>query len=351
MSHFPSGDERILSAVLAHQLRSQPPDGACPDAETLAVYAERRVAADEQHRLEAHVASCVRCQAHLAALVRSEPSPVPDEAPSAWFRLPWRWVVPVASAGLVVLAVWVARAPVAPSQEARSAQQASPSTAANTPAATPAEPYAPAPKTAAPVLERANEAQAQPQAPADARGRREAFQAAPAPLEARDTARSARTKRESERADAPADRNQARQAQLEAAASTPAGRAAAVSPERPAGLEESTARAPRASRWRLAGGAVERTIDGGVSWTGRFQPVDTTLRAISCPSPTVCWAVGDEGAVYRTRDGEAWIRVAFHERVPLVVVDAGDPDRAQVSTADGRRFETTDGGVQWRAVP
>jgi photosystem II stability/assembly factor-like uncharacterized protein len=119
--------------------------------------------------------------------------------------------------------------------------------------------------------------------------------------------------------------------------------------ERREGVEESKALGSFIP-WRLAGGAVERSIDGGVSWTGRFRPADASLRAVSGPSLTVCWAVGNEGAVYRTRDGETWTRVAFPERVPLVAVQAMDGERAVVTAADGRRFETADGGLTWRSV-
>lgn len=74
MSRFLLRDEPMLSGGLAAYVRSATPAGDCADAETLAVYAEGHSYADERARIEPHVASCVRCQSHLAMLARSAPA-------------------------------------------------------------------------------------------------------------------------------------------------------------------------------------------------------------------------------------------------------------------------------------
>ena len=102
-------------------------------------------------------------------------------------------------------------------------------------------------------------------------------------------------------------------------------------------------------RWRLTGTRVERTSDGGASWalvpTGATEP----LAAGSAPTATVCWLVGRGGAVFITTDGRQWARIAFPEAVDSVAIRATDARSASVTTADGRTFRTTDGGVTWAA--
>jgi hypothetical protein len=345
VSHLPSGDERMMKAVLGRHLGSQLPAGSCPDAELLAVYAEHRATAEERTLFEAHLATCLRCQAHLAALVRSEPPLLQGEHSASWFAGPWRWLVPAASAALVLLAVWVARSPMMSPQQEPLAQQVQPSTAPAAPAAPPAEPAVPAPKAEASAAERMNK-EVSPPGAVDTRRTAETLQSAQAPpAAARDQRPPDRARPTGERSDVAANRNQERQSEPPGS-ELPGRSAAALARERREGLEEKVA----VSSWRLAQGGAERTLDGGVSWTGRFRPAGSALRAISSPSPTVCWAVGDEGAVHYTRDGETWHRVAFPERVPLVAVEASDADRAVVTTADGRSFVTTDGGLTWRRV-
>jgi hypothetical protein len=337
----------MMKAVLGRHLGSQPPAGACPDAEMLAVYAERRVAAEERMILESHIATCLRCQAHVAALVRSEPPATEASLFASWFAGTWRWLVPAASAALVLLAVWVARSPMTTPMQKPVAQQTQPSVAAETPAASPAEPTA-APRANEVLAERTAKEATAPSA-SDARRGVEAFRSAQAPPPAeRDQVQPVPAKPEDLRSDAARNRDQERQS--DRAAGEPPARPAALAGERREGVEESKVLGSSAPAWRLAGGAVERSIDGGVSWTSRFRPADSTLRAVSGPSLTVCWAVGNEGAVHRTRDGETWTRVAFPERVPLVAVHAIDGERAVVTAADGRRFETADGGLTWRSI-
>ena len=65
------------------------------DAETLAAWAEDRLSAAERDALEAHAADCERCQALLAAMVRTEPPAGRADAAPAWWRPLVGWVVPL----------------------------------------------------------------------------------------------------------------------------------------------------------------------------------------------------------------------------------------------------------------
>jgi hypothetical protein len=51
--------------------------------------------------------------------------------------------------------------------------------------------------------------------------------------------------------------------------------------------------------------------------------------------------------VIRSVDGERWERLPFQLSIDLVGVRATDARSAIVSTRDGRRFETLDGGATW----
>jgi hypothetical protein len=100
--------------------------------------------------------------------------------------------------------------------------------------------------------------------------------------------------------------------------------------------------------WRVgASGWVSRSIDGGVSWQPQPSGVTADLLAGSAPSPTVCWVVGMSGTVLLTTDGQRWQRRAFPDRVDLIAVAATNDRAAVVMARDGRRFETSDGGLTW----
>jgi photosystem II stability/assembly factor-like uncharacterized protein len=105
----------------------------------------------------------------------------------------------------------------------------------------------------------------------------------------------------------------------------------------------------RASRWRpSAAGAVQYSSDGGATWQPLATGVSADLTAGASPSASVCWIVGRAGTVLLSTDGRRWRRVMFPETVDVTAVTATDARSATVTTADGRRFSTSDGGVTWR---
>lgn len=96
--------------------RPQPPRSAvagddCPDQETLAVWLEGGLSDDALERVITHTATCERCEAIVATLVRTESvQPTADRhtlpAVPSWRRA-LAWGVPMAAAAVVALAVWV----------------------------------------------------------------------------------------------------------------------------------------------------------------------------------------------------------------------------------------------------
>ena len=100
-------------------------------------------------------------------------------------------------------------------------------------------------------------------------------------------------------------------------------------------------------RWRIVGGGLEHSADGGARWDAVSLGVPAALTAGAAPSVAACWVVGRAGAIWRSEDGRTWRRVPFPEMTDLSSVRATDARAASVSTADGRTFNTTDGGTTW----
>jgi uncharacterized lipoprotein YbaY len=102
---------------------------ACPDPDVLGLYAERGLEADEQAGVDTHLAGCTRCQATVAAFVRSAPDNAPAGAGAgatgaSWWA-GWRWLVPVtAAAAVAIVAVWLQRPAVTP--DVRQAESSAP---------------------------------------------------------------------------------------------------------------------------------------------------------------------------------------------------------------------------------
>jgi photosystem II stability/assembly factor-like uncharacterized protein len=101
-------------------------------------------------------------------------------------------------------------------------------------------------------------------------------------------------------------------------------------------------------QWRVGPeGTIWRSGDEGRSWFPQKSGVRTALFGVSAPSITTCWAVGADGTVLLTDDGEHWERRPFPEKIDLASVDARSSHDATVTARDGRRFVTTDRGATW----
>jgi photosystem II stability/assembly factor-like uncharacterized protein len=106
-----------------------------------------------------------------------------------------------------------------------------------------------------------------------------------------------------------------------------------------------------AVRWRIGGaGSVQYSADGGGTWAAQSSGVAADLLAGASPVPGVCWVVGRAGTVLLQDGRSAWRRVGFGDGSDLVAVSATDSVTAIVTTADGRRFQTSDAGRSWAPV-
>ena len=108
--------------------------------------------------------------------------------------------------------------------------------------------------------------------------------------------------------------------------------------------------------WRFGRrGRIERSSDGGATWTPQSSPVQTDLVAGSVPSETVCWLVGRNGTILRSIDGVNWQLVAspkqaeqYGQPPDWISVDARDAQSAVIGAEDGRHFSTSDAGKTWQ---
>ncbi len=100
--------DRLLRQKLANAGPAKGP-GACLDAEVIAAWADNGLSGAERSSAEAHVAACARCQALLAAMIRSTPAAATQDSRGAWW-LPRGWIVwaTPAVAAVVAGALWFA---------------------------------------------------------------------------------------------------------------------------------------------------------------------------------------------------------------------------------------------------
>lgn len=100
--------------------------------------------------------------------------------------------------------------------------------------------------------------------------------------------------------------------------------------------------------WRIfERGALGKSTDR-VTWEMiTIDPPVAALTAGAAPSPQVCWLVGPNGLVLRSTDARQFSRVTSPTSANLTRVDAVDALRATVTTADGQKYTTTDGGKSW----
>ncbi len=294
----PHADLLVASAVRA---AAAAPAADCPDAELLALYAERALSTSDLAQVQPHLDGCPRCQAIVAACVRALPERPETSFASggalatgrSWFS-GWRWLVPITSVAAVALvAVWIGRRPsdqaaeqaaeqaVAQGRSAELAREAAPTvapapTVAEGPAASLVAPPAPARRLDSGRDMAAQARQLSPRAEGKAEADRQAF-AAPAELASSDERLGAL--KEEARAKATAAESARNVGQLAdaAAAAPPPPAPAAVAPAAAASAPASPAPAPPATAGRAAnavGGARAReavmaTLTGTVTYRAR----------------------------------------------------------------------------------
>jgi len=144
------------------------------------------------------------------------------------------------------------------------------------------------------------------------------------------------------------------QTQAPAAMSRFAGIARAPSPQVTAEIStQKVFQTPNSNvLWRSAdGGFVERSSDGGATWQGQPLPgLGGEISAGSSPTTKICWLVGSGGSIFMTKDAANWKKIAPPVSADFVDVAANDASNATVTAADGRRFQTADGGKHWKPL-
>jgi Photosynthesis system II assembly factor YCF48/Putative zinc-finger len=293
--------------------------GPCLDAETIAAWADDSLAAGERAAVEAHAADCARCQQLLAAMVRTEP---PAEPKAAWWRRgsTLGWLVPLtATAAAAVIWIVVSPGTIRPPEEAAPVAMVE---EAPTPSR---ETTSQKPIASGNLVARSDKAvdslsaAAPPAAPAAA---------------------------------APALPPPAASAERVAVGGALHDEAFAKAERRAEPVPEIVSSNP-ASRWRITPtpGLIQHSADGGATWELQETHVAAELDAGASPVPSVCWLVGRAGLVLLSTDARTWRRVMFPESADLVAVQATDESTATVTTADGRKFSTSDGGLTWDREP
>lgn len=111
------------------------------------------------------------------------------------------------------------------------------------------------------------------------------------------------------------------------------------------------------SMWRAGiGGVIERSTDAGKTWMPQTSPSKEDWLAGAAISDSVCWIAGRNGAIARTTDGEHWELIAppsqsarQNGKMPdWTGITALDAQTATVTSSEGNKFVTADGGKTWR---
>ena len=343
---------------------------SCLDVETLAAWTDGSLTAADRAAAEAHAADCDRCLSVLAAIAKTTP-PLPDTHHASWFRL--RWLVPLTTAAVAITAWIVIQEP-----QPRSVTEGTQATGATQqkqgesgqrqllrgrePEAESRDPREAEPSAQATEETRKKHSSASEPSPQEALAKKETA----SPALSRDTAAAYRSGELADKRE-PANKFSLRIDELRSLPGRPA--------EKP-DVPESAAAAPAAKprneiaerlgsriaqqgpvlivspdqsvRWRLVGTTVERSIDGGRTWTPQATGANGELRAGSAPAADVCWIVGRSGVVLLSTDGRTWRRLEFPDPgADLIAVAAVDRATATVTAADGRTYRTTDAGRTW----
>lgn len=366
--------EQIIGQRLA--ATRVPGDAQCPDASIIAAYSESSLGRDERAYWERHFAHCARCQSALSAFARIGDVVGADGANvragagarRGWWRLPGP--LPIAAIGaaaalLVVVALRTFTAQRNPIDHEAASEFQSEQIASS------AAPTNAIPKSAGAIgggnsvmamNEAASAKQVSPPLP------QSSAPAAPAPpaparMVAREEARSSSHDELSEKKTRAPELSQqstavgATPAPASAigaangvAGSTMAGSGASIDSAMPGASAIVVEPPDHAVVWMIgAHGAISRYSHGN-GWVTQASGVTADLTAGSAPSASHCWIVGRGGTILRTVDGVHWTKVAAPVNDDLTGVFARSATAATISTANGRRFATSDGGANWRQL-
>jgi photosystem II stability/assembly factor-like uncharacterized protein len=98
-------------------------------------------------------------------------------------------------------------------------------------------------------------------------------------------------------------------------------------------------------------GMIQRTIDGGATWTMQETPKRKLLYDVFAIDDGHAWAVGTVGTILRTVDGgRNWEEQSSGVVQTLRAVHFVDPQRGWAGGAKGTILATTNGGARWQRL-
>jgi len=103
----------------------------------------------------------------------------------------------------------------------------------------------------------------------------------------------------------------------------------------------------RSAVWVIGKNGTIQRYDANGAGHWQHSGVTTDLVAGWAPSARVCWIVGRSGTIIRTTDGEHWERIGAPTMENLNAVSASSAHDVAITTASGKIFATSDGGVTW----
>ena len=343
----------------------------------LASYADNGLTADERRQVEAHAADCARCLEHLGLLGAVSVERDTPEPSRSWFAN-WGWLVPVATAVLVVV-VWTrlpdrqsqGLAPAPASQAvapARESAAAAPVDTASQDKAADQEPriaakVRQAPRPAQPAENKVDEFAAlerRDQARQIAGGA--ALQAASAPRAAPPVQAQEAAAKKSEvpplagstgkvaspAAAPPRDLADAMKEEGQVAESD-RRRESTLQKYALEGPPQMVVSASPKESYRAVANRIELSEDGGATWRAVLSEAPLSFSAAACAPGGPCWFGDVRGQMLRrTPDGFSRSTLPVRGRILAIVPGGG---QTAVVTVESGRFRTTDGGATWQPIP
>jgi Photosynthesis system II assembly factor YCF48 len=375
--------ERLLRRTLADD--DGVPASACLDVETLAAWSDGALTAAERSSAESHAAGCARCEAALAAMIRTSVTTSSDGAAIApsLIRRWGAWLLP-AMAAATAIALWVAvdRTPAVktPVVHAPAAPDAAPAGSVAGRVAQSA-PLAEQPRTPAEVQKKAVDKDKEERSFSSARAARGRAGAAGGAV-AEPSAGALADRRQNELKDAPRDTAGARAAaeapasklraerdtQTTAAipAAPPVSTGIPAIPQRPQAEPQSTQQiqapppAPQQQTGAIAETVTVRSRQSAAE--GRAGSMDQIARRademqfasrvldITVPGSSIRWRVAGGTELLRSGDGGAtWLKQAIEIAAPIVAGAAPSSTVCWLVGRSGTVLVTTD-GTKWQRV-
>jgi Photosynthesis system II assembly factor YCF48 len=377
-------DVKFEKALAGHLRGRSEKTRSCMDAETLAAYQHGVLPEPELLQAKEHIVTCDRCQEILA--LSAEPGPTVAVMPaSPRHAAQWRWLAPVGAIA-AALVLWIAThnrnsvpafdlaknqsqsepagsnesplamtrhgAPLrsdtlAPSEQAKTRKQEMETKSQKQPETAPVATSSAAPVPAAPVpkTNRARDAGAPANAVSSLPEMGRAYSPVP-PAQADADAAAALTSRQAPPANVAVTESQAAVSGAIAGART-------LQKAKKDSVDFIPIPTPVGKvLWRVAAaGLIQRSTDGGTTWTNQTSGVVVDLLSGSAPSETVCWVAGRSGTILRTIDaGQHWQKIEPPVNAEISGVLAVSEQQATVTLA-GQSYQTLDGGQTWAVLP